>query len=386
MHPSSRAARALGVTDPTTGALVPPIVPSTTYVRDADGNYPGGHSYARDQNPTGEPAEQLLADLEGGEEALLFASGMAAATALFDALEPGAHVVAPAQMYWTIRLWLERQAERGALRATFVDATDLDAWTAALTSATVPATSQVAWIETPSNPMMVVTDLAAVAEVAHGAGALVVADNTTSTPVQTRPLEHGVDLVFHSATKQLNGHADVLAGALVGRPDLAVWPAIRDQRAYRGAVLGPFEAWLLHRGMRTLYVRVPRASQTALRIAQDLETHPAIAEVLYPGLVDHPQHEIALRQMEGGFGLLLSIRLVGGEASARRVLNRLTMFADATSLGGTESLVEHRSRVEGAGTPVPSDLLRLAIGLEDPDDLLADLLHALDAEKDWDQP
>ena len=204
--------------------------------------------------------------------------------------------------------------------------------------------------------------------------------------MQTRPLEHGVDVVFHSATKQLNGHADVLAGALVGRPDLPIWPAIRDQRAYRGAVLGPFEAWLLHRGMRTLYVRVPRASQTALRLAQDLETHPAIAEVLYPGLVDHPQHEIAVRQMEGGFGLLLSIRLVGGEASARRVLNRLTMFADATSLGGTESLVEHRSRVEGAGTPVPDDLLRLAIGLEDPDDLLADLSHALDAEKDWDQP
>jgi cystathionine gamma-synthase len=386
MHPSSRAARAPGATDPTTGALVPPIVASTTYVRDADGNYPGGHSYARDQNPTGEPAEQLLADLEGGQEALLFASGMAAATALFDALEPGAHVVAPTQMYWTIQLWLQRHAERGALRATFVDATDLDAWSAALASNSVPATPQVAWLETPSNPLMVVTDLAAVAEIAHGAGALVVADNTTSTPVQTRPLEHGVDVVFHSATKQLNGHADVLAGALVGGPDLAIWPAIRDQRAYRGAVLGPFEAWLLHRGMRTLYVRVPRASQTALRIAQDVETHPAIAEVLYPGLVDHPQHEIAVRQMDGGFGLLLSIRLVGGEASARRVLNRLTMFADATSLGGTESLVEHRSRVEGAGTLVPDDLLRLAIGLEDADDLLADLTHALDAEKDWDQP
>jgi len=384
MHPSTRTARAPGSPDPTFGALVPPIVTSTTYVRDEGGDYPGGHSYARDQNPTGEAAEQLLTELEGGDDALLFASGMAAATALFDALEPGAHVVAPTHMYWTIRLWLERQAERGSLTATFVDSTDLDAWSAALTATSVPSRPQVAWLETPSNPMAVVTDLAAVAEIAHGAGALVVADNTTSTPVQTRPIEFGADVVFHSATKQLNGHADVLAGALVTTPGLDLWSGIRDQRAYRGAVLGPFEAWLLLRGMRTLFVRVPRASQTALRIAQDIETHPAVSEVLYPGLVDHPQHEIAARQMQGGFGLLLSIRLHGGEASARRVLNGLELFADATSLGGTESLVEHRSRIEGPGSPVPTDLLRLAIGLEDADDLLADLTNALDAERDRD--
>jgi cystathionine gamma-synthase len=384
MHPSTRAARAPGRPESTFGALTPSIIPSTTYVRDEHGDYPGGHSYSRDQNPTGEPAEQLLAELEGGHEAMLFASGMAAATALFDAVEPGTHVVAPRQMYWTIRLWLERQTARGALHATFVDATEPDAWTQALAAPPAGASSAppIVWLETPSNPMLAVTDLGAVAAVAHDAGALVVADNTTATPVHTRPIEHGVDVVFHSATKQLNGHADVLAGALVSTPSLDVWPRIRDQRAYRGAVLGPFEAWLLLRGMRTLFVRVPRASDTAQLVAEHLRSHPAVTEVLYPGLADHPHHDVAARLMDGGFGLLVSMRVRGGEAAARRVMRRLELFADATSLGGTESLVEHRSRVEGEGSPVPSDLLRLAIGIEDADDLLADLTQALDAETD----
>jgi cystathionine gamma-synthase len=352
---------------------VPPIVPSTTYVRDADGNYPGGHSYSRDQNPTGEPAEELLAELEGGTDALLFGSGMAAATALFDALPAGTHVVAPRQMYWTIRRWLNDLAEEGRATLSLVDNADLGAWRQALAQ----GGSQLAWIETPANPMTDIIDIAAVAEIANEVDAIVAVDNTTPTPVHTQPLALGVDVVFHSATKQLNGHGDVLAGALVAAKNDELWDHVRYQRGYRGAVLGPFESWLLLRGMRTLWVRVMRSSETALRVAEALADHRAVEEVLYPGLPVHPGHDVASRQMDGGFGMLVSVRINGGEPAAREVLNRLELFADATSLGSTESLVEHRARIEGAGTPVPSDLLRLSIGLEDPDDLIADLSQAL---------
>jgi len=376
MHPSTRVARAPGRAEGTFGGLVPPIFPSTTYVRDAAGDYPGGHSYSRDQNPTGEPAEELLNELEGGVGALLFGSGMAAATALLDALEPGTHIVAPRNMYWTIRGWLETEAAKGTWRLTLVDNTDLDGWDAALASG--PPGPRLAWLETPSNPMGDVIDLTALSAIAHGHGAVVVADNTTSTPIHTRPIEHGVDIVFHSATKQLNGHGDVLAGALVTNHDDELWDRVRHQRGYRGAVLGPFESWLLLRGMKTLWVRVTRSSATALQIATALRGHPALTHILYPGLPQHPGHAVAAQQMEGGFGMLVSLRVSGGAVAARRVLDGLELFADATSLGSTESLVEHRSRVEGDGSRVPDDLLRLAIGLEDADDLLADLRHALD--------
>ena len=377
MDPSTRAAQTPGAAEPAFGGLVPPIYPSTTYGRAPDGTYPGGRSYSRDQNPTGEPAEELLAELEGGAEALLFASGMAAATALLDALEPDTHVVAPRHMYWTIRRWLEDEAATGRLRLTLVDNDDLDAWSSAL-DGPGPA---LAWVETPSNPMGLITDLAALTAIAHDAGALVAADNTTATPVHTRPIAHGVDVVFHSATKQLNGHGDVLAGALVAAPDLVehpVWAGVRHQRGYRGAVLGPFEAWLLLRGMRTLYVRVPRSSSSALVLAKVLREHPAVARVRYPGLDDHPGHAVAARQMDGGFGMLVSVELAGGATAARRFASSLELFADATSLGSTESLVEHRSTVEGAGTPVPDDLVRLSVGLEHPDDLVADCRRSLD--------
>ncbi len=392
MDPSTRAARAPGTPDPTFGGLVAPIVPSTTYARDAEGGYPGGHSYTRDQNPTGEPAEALLAELEGGREALLFGSGMAAATALLDAWrdttagrppragdEALPHVVAPRHMYWTIRRWFEHERDQGRLRLTLVDRPDVDEWATAIEAN--GGARQLVWVETPSNPMGDVTDLAAVAALAHTRGALVAADNTTATPVHTRPLDHGVDVVLHSATKQLNGHGDVLAGALVAAdPDTGLWAGVRHQRGYRGAVLGPFEAWLLLRGMRTLFVRVPRSSASALAVAEALAAHPAVAEVRYPGLPGHRGHELAARQMDGGFGMLVSVRVHGGDTAARRVLRRLELFTDATSLGSTESLVEHRIRVEGEGSPVPADLLRLSIGLEHPDDLVADLTAALDAE------
>lgn len=378
MDPSTAAARAPGRPEPAFGGLVPPIFPATSYARDAGGSHPGGRSYARDQNPTGEPAEALLAGLEGGEAGILFASGMAAATALIDSLPDGASVVAPRHMYWTVRRWLEQEAVRGRLVLRSVDATDLDDWERALTEG--QGTHQLVWVETPSNPMLEICDLAGVCERARAVGAMVVSDNTIATPVHTRPLEHGADVVFHSATKQLNGHGDVLAGALVtADPDHERWAAVRHQRAYRGAVLGPFEAWLLLRGMRTLYVRVPRSSATAAAVATAVADHPAVAQVIYPGRADHPGHAVAARQMTGGYGMVVSLRLTGGAAAARRVAANLELFCDATSLGSTESLVEHRRPVEGDASPVPDDLLRLAVGLEHPDDLIADLHRALDA-------
>ncbi len=381
MDPSTRAARAPGQPDPTMRGLVAPIYPSTTYERGREGDYPGGHSYSRDQNPTVEPAEELLAALEEGTEALLFSSGMAAATALLDALDPGTHVIAPARMYWTLRRWFEREVERGRLAGlTLVDGPEEERWAAAFAEHDHTGPT-LAWLETPSNPMGDVIDLIEVAELAHEAGALVAADNTTATPVHTRPLEFGADVVFHSATKQLNGHGDVLAGALVCSDELAgteLWARVRHERAYRGAVLGPFEAWLLLRGMRTLFVRVARSSATAFEVAAALAEHPSVAEVRYPGLPSHPGHDIAARQMHDGFGMLVSFRPTGGEEAARRALGRLTLFTDATSLGSTESLVEHRARIEGEGTPVPADLLRLSIGLEHADDLIGDLRQALD--------
>lgn len=378
MQPATRAARAPGRPDPTMGGLVPPIWPSTTYARDAEGGYPGGHSYSRDQNPTVEPAEALLAELEGGAEALLFASGMAAATTVLDALDPGTTLLAPERMYWTIRGWLAGLHDAGRLTVRLLPDVATDTWRSALAAVDGPAAL---WLETPSNPMLDITDLTAVCELASDAGATTVVDGTTATPVHTRPLDHGADLVVHSATKQLNGHGDVLAGAVVtASADHERWARVRHERAYRGAVLGPFEAWLLLRGMKTLYLRVPRSSASALAVATAVEGHPALAEVRYPGLPGHPGHDVAATQMRDGFGMLVAIRLAGGVDAARRVAARLELFADATSLGSTESLVEHRAPVEGEGTPVPDDLLRLAIGIEDPDDLVADVVAALDAE------
>jgi len=372
--PATLAAQALAWPDPTHHGLVPPLHPSASYARAPDGTYPGGHSYSRDQNPTLDAPEALLARLEGGAAALLFASGMAAATTIFEALPAGAHVLIPRDMYWTIRGWLAQLHARGRIELGAYDNEDPEQLEAVLR----PGHTALVWLETPSNPLGTVTDIAATVERAHRAGAKVVADGTTATPALCQPLAMGVDVVMHSATKQLNGHADVLAGALVTRDDGSeLWAAVRHERAYRGAVLGPFEAWLLLRGMRTLFVRVPAACRGAMRVARALRDHPRVEQVLYPGLPDHPGHALAARQMTGGFGSLLSFRPQGGEAGARAMMQRLRVFRDATSLGGLESLVEHRAKIEGDRSPLPPDLLRLSIGIEDPDDLVADLEQAL---------
>lgn len=371
------AAQAMGAVDSETGALVPPLHPATTYEMHPDGSLRDGRAYTRADNPTYDPAETLLNVLEGGAGCILFASGNAAATAVFQALLPGDHVLVSRVLYWGIRKWLAEFAVSWGLDVEFVDVTDLQALRAAMR----PGVTRLLWLETPANPTWEITDLAAAAEVARAAQVCVAVDNTVPTPVLTRPLELGADLVVHSATKYLNGHSDVLAGAVVTARLDPFWERIRSWRRNAGAMLGPFEAWLLQRGMRTLFVRVRRASETALTLAQQLQGHSTLKAVLYPGLPSHPGHEIAARQMQGGFGGMLSIRVAGGEEQALAVAAASRVFKRATSLGGVESLIEHRLSTEGPSSPVPGDLLRLSVGLETPEDLLADLTAALDASR-----
>ncbi len=354
--------------------LVPPVHLATTYERAGDGGYPGGRLYSRDQNPAYDPVEALLAQLEGGAAALLFASGLAAATAVLLALQSGDRIVAPQSTYWAWRNWLKEFAARWQLDLAFYDNSDV----ADLAARLAEAPTRLLWIETPANPTWEITDIAFAVEQARKTGTIVAVDSTAATPVFSQPLALGADIVLHSATKYLNGHTDVLAGALVTREDNGFWQRIRGNRNLGGAVAGPFEAWLLLRGLRTLFLRVRAASANAQRIAELLAQHPAVAEVLYPGLPSHPGHAVAARQMHGGFGGMLSVRIAAGEAAAKTVAARLRVFRQATSLGSVESLVEHRASVEGPGTHCPPDLLRLSIGIEAVDDLLADLRQALD--------
>ena len=363
----------MGWIDDATKGIVAPIHTSTTFIRDADNEYRAGRVYGRDHNATYDQAEALLTALEGGHACLLFASGMAAATAVFQALAPGDHAIAPNVMYWSLRNWLRGFATQWGLSVDFVDMADAGNVRAALR----PGVTKLVWIETPANPLWTITDIAAVADAAHAAGAAVAVDSTAATPVLTQPLALGADIVMHSATKYLNGHSDVIAGALVTREDSALWQRIRPLRAQLGGILGPFEAFLLTRGMRTLFPRVQAACASALAIAQRFERHTAVAQVLYPGLPSFAGHALARRQMRGGFGGMLSIRVRGGEAAAISAAARVGLWKRATSLGGVESLLEHRASVEGPGTPVPADLLRLSVGLEDVGDLIADLESAL---------
>jgi cystathionine gamma-synthase len=374
VSPETLAAQGLGGADPVSGGLVPVITPATNYERQPDGSYLQDRVYTRADNPTYELAEGLLAALEGADCACaLFASGMAAATAVFQSLVPGDHVLVSRVLYWGVRKWLAEFALTWGLDVEFADTTDLGA----VASALRPGRTRLVWVETPANPMWEITDLSAVGELAHAAGARLAVDNTVATPVLTRPFEHGADLVMHSATKYLNGHSDVLAGAVLSARRDPFWERIRSWRRSAGAMPGPFEAWLLQRGMRTLFLRVHRASETALALATHLAGHPALTDVLYPGLPSHPGYQIAARQMTGGFGGMLSIRLAGGAEQAVAVLQAVRVFKRATSLGGVESLIEHRAASEGPSSPVPADLLRLSIGIEAAHDLIADLDEAL---------
>jgi len=373
MSPETLCAQAMGWIEPTTKAIVQPVHMATTYLRDEDNEYRSGRSYVREDNPTWDQVEELLTRLEGGAASLLFSSGMAAATAIFQALRPGDHVVVPEVMYWGLRKWLLGHATEWGLKVDLVDMTNPDRVRAAMR----PGKTKIIWAETPSNPMWQGFDLHALAEIAHGAGARLAVDSTCATPLLTQPIALGADLVMHAATKYLNGHSDVLAGSLTTARQDEFWQRIGGVRTSCGAVLGSFEAWLLLRGMRTLPLRVKQACENALHLAQKLERHAGIEQVLYPGLASHPQHELATRQMRGGFGGMLSIRVKGGEAAAIRCAARVKLWKRATSLGGVESLLEHRASIEGQGTPVPRDLLRLSAGIENAEELLADLSQAL---------
>ena len=373
LHPESVTAQGLGWVDESTRALVPSIPMSSTFLRDPDNGYSSGRVYMRDQNPAFDHAEELITTLERGEQTLLFASGMAAATAVFQALRPGDHVLAPKVMYWSLRNWLLGFATSWGLDVELIDMTDA----AAVRSAIRPGTTKLVWVETPANPLWTTTDIAATAEIAHEAGALLAVDSTSATPVLTQPLLLGADLVMHSATKYLNGHSDLTAGSVTTRTSNDHWQRVRAVRAQGGGTLGSVESWLLSRGMRTLFLRVRTASESAKRIAEHYENDDRVAEVLYPGLPGFQGHEIAARQMKGGFGGMLSLRIAAGEGAAIGVAANTTLWKRATSLGGVESLIEHRASIEGEGTPVPLDLLRLSVGIENTDDLIADLDQAL---------
>ncbi|MFE3548525.1 trans-sulfuration enzyme family protein [Streptomyces kronopolitis] len=379
-RPETRAAQGDGWRCPTTGAVPPPISLGATYARDSDYRSPAGLAYLRDQGTPGyEQAEQVVAGLEGGSDALLFSSGMAAATAVFQVLPAGARVVVPQAMYFGLTKWLREFGPQRGLEVVQVPMNDLDAVAAAVDA----APTALVWAESPANPTWLVTDLAGCAEIAHRAGALFGVDNTVPTPVHARPFDLGADLVMHSGTKYLNGHTDVVAGLLVKAPRSteardAVWERLQLHRRLTGPILGPLETYLLVRGIRTLFPRMRQISATAMTVAEHFAAHPLIRRVAYPGLPTDPGHETAARQMTGGFSGMLSLHVDGAWQRSLRAANHCELFIRATSLGSVESLIEHRYTFEGPDSTSPKDMLRLSIGLESPADLVADLEQALE--------
>lgn len=372
MQPATLAAQAGGVIDAQSGGVVPPIQPSTTFVRDRDyAPLNPANTYARDHNDAVRQAEAVLAGLEGGSDALLFPTGMAAVAALFRTVPNGGRVVVQSGIYWGTTKWIRDFCARRHVTLTEVDASD-----AAALAEACAAPAQIVWIETPSNPWLKTTDIAGAAEVAQRAGAMLVVDSTAATPILSQPLKLGADIVMHSVTKAINGHSDVLGGVLIARERGPMWEAIAEDRASAGAVMGPFEAWLLLRGMRTLPLRVKQMCANAEAIAHYLADHPRVESVLYPGLASHEGHEIASCQMKGGYGFLMSFVVKGGREAALVVAGKLNLFHRATSLGGVESLVEHRATIE-PHSGIPEGLLRISVGIEDAGDLIADLGQGL---------
>jgi cystathionine gamma-synthase len=370
LHPETIAVHAGRAVDSATGAVAAPIHLSTTFERATDGTFPSGFDYTRGNNPNRAALEEALAVVEGGSGAAAFASGSAAVHAIFQALAPHDHVVVPLEAYHGILRLLRSVFTRWQLAIDFADMTDLDALGQAVRSDT-----KLVWAETPSNPTLKLTDLAAVGEIAHARGALFACDNTWAPLIQ-RPFTFGADLVMHSTTKYFGGHSDVLSGAVVAREENELFQRIRELQKLAGAVPGPFECWLIHRGIHTLPVRMRSHCDNALRVAQFLDSHPGVTRVHYPGLISHPQHDLARRQMQQ-FGGMISFELKGDRATAMELPNKLRIFTRATSLGGVESLIEHRQSIEGPESPTPETLLRLSIGLEHPDDLIGDLEQAL---------
>lgn len=357
--------------DAASGAVAPVINLSSTFERAPDGSYPHGHVYGRTSNPNRVALEQALAALEGGAGAVAFPSGTAAMVALMQSLSPGDHVIIPADIYWGTLVTLRDVLARWNLQYSVIDMTDLATIRAALRAQT-----RLLWIETPSNPLMRIVDIRAVCAIAREIGAVSVVDNTFATPVLQRPLELGADFVMHSTTKFIGGHSDVLGGAVIAREDSANFARVREFQTKAGAIPSPFDCWLLLRSLATLPLRVRAQTANAQRVAAFLHAHPRIEAVHYPGLPSHPGHELARTQMGAG-GAMLSVQVRGDKAAALAFAARVQLFTRATSLGGVESLIEHRASVEGPDTHTPQNLLRLSIGIEHPDDLIADLEQAL---------
>jgi cystathionine gamma-synthase len=371
MHIETLAVHAGRRVDPATGAVAMPIHLSTTFERDPDGSYPRGHLYARNSNPTRDALETCLAALEGGAAAAAFASGSAATAAVFQALAPDDHVVAPHDAYHGTGRLLRETFARWGLETTFVDMTDPEEVERALRPAT-----RVVWVETPSNPMWRVSDIRTLAALAHAAGARCVCDNTVATPVGQSPFELGADLVVHATTKYLGGHGDLMGGAVVTRVQDDMFDRVRAVQASGGGIPSPFDCWLVLRGIQTLPWRVRAHAENAMKLAAFLAGHRRVETVHYPGLASHPAHALAARQMRAFTGML-SFQVRGNAADAMAVAGKLRVFTRATSFGGTDSLIEHRASVEGAGTRTPVNLLRVSVGLEHADDLIADLQEAL---------
>lgn len=375
LHPDSLLAHAGGGFDAATGAVVPPIQTATTFVRDEDYEpVLSGHIYSRDSNALYRKTEKLLAALEGGEDSRLFSSGMAAIAAIVRSVRPGGTLLAQSGIYWGTTLFLRKHCARNNIALVEADASDLSAFRDEF-SVTQP---DLVWLEVPSNPFLKVADIRKIAELCNGTSAVLCVDATAATPLILKPLSFGADLVMHSATKALNGHSDLLGGVVsTSNASSEVWTFISEERQNAGAVLGSFETWLLLRGLRTLALRVERMNTNAIDLARSLEAHPKVKTVLYPGLKSHPQHSLAKSQMTNGFGSLMSIMIDGGKDESLKVAGALDIFQRATSLGGTESLVEHRFTIEGEGSGIPENLLRLSIGIEHGNDLIADFDQAL---------
>jgi len=358
--------------DPATGAVVEPIHLSTTFERGADGSYPHGFLYSRNHNPNRNGLEAALAALEGGTSSAAFGSGLAAVTAIFQGLQPGDHVVAPTDIYHGTANVLKHLFAKWQVGATFVDMTNLD-----VVMRAVQAKTRIVWIETPSNPLLQCVDIAAAADIAHRAGARAVADNTFASPALQRPLEFGCDLVMHATTKYLGGRSDVMGGVAITRADDDAFAQVRTAQLFGGAVPSPFDCWLLMRSLPTLAYRMRAHCANARRVAAFLRAHPKVSAVHYPGLEDNAFHAVAKKQMSD-FGGMLSFETRGGKDAAMSVAANVEVFTRATSLGGVESLIEHRASIEGPESRTPQGLLRVSVGLEHVDDLIDDLAQALD--------
>ncbi|MBE9227184.1 aminotransferase class V-fold PLP-dependent enzyme [Phormidium sp. LEGE 05292] len=372
MHIETLAIHAGHQIDPATGAVVTPIYLSTTFERSSDGSYPQGYDYIRSNNPNREALEKCVSQLENGAVAAAFSSGSAATMSVFQALSPGAHVIAPNDIYSGTSLLLKDILAPWGLAVTFTDLTNPD-----LVAEAIQPNTKLIWIETPSNPLLKITDICQIAEIAHQANALCVCDNTWASPIVQTPLNLGADLVVHATTKYLGGHSDVLGGVVISKTENEFFQKIRKIQKVGGAVAAPFDCWLVMRGIQTLPYRMRAHSENALKVAEFLTNHPQVEQVYYPGLKHHSGHEIARKQMQL-FGGMISCQVKGGKEKAFAVAAKVKIFTRATSLGGVESLIEHRASIEGKGTKTPENLLRLSIGLEHPDDLINDLAQALE--------